>query len=67
MFIKDKCPISATPSGSDVMNHIFFYKCLMPVASGCKTVFLLKNFKKNNRRDNPPNFIELVKNSAVIA
>ena len=43
MFIKDKCPISATPSGSDAMYHIFFYKCLMPLASGCKTVFLLNN------------------------
>ena len=43
MFIKDKCPISATPSGSDVMYHIFFYKCLMPLASGCKTVLLLNS------------------------
>ena len=46
MFIKDKCPISATPSGSDAMYYIFFYKCLMHIASGCKTVFLL--ILKNN-------------------
>ena len=41
MFIKHKRPISATPSGSDAMYHIFFYKCLMHIASGCKTAFLL--------------------------
>ena len=53
MFIKDKCPISATPSGSDAMYHIFFYKCLMHIASGCKTVFLLthkKIFLQNNKK-----------------
>ncbi len=42
MFIKEKCPISATPSGSDAMYRIFFYKCLMHIASGLfKTVFLI--------------------------